>query len=89
MQKFFVLEKTLFNIVSGIYFPVLTNPSIYKVSLPRDFGFLCTHTSSYINLILFYPSFLPNWASKHWLIILPYQKMCTLLAGLMKIAKAC
>jgi len=38
-KKFFALDKSLFNIVMGNLFPVLTNPSIYKVSLLRDFCF--------------------------------------------------
>jgi 23S rRNA pseudouridine2457 synthase len=38
-KKFFALVKSLFNIVMGNLFPVLTNPSIYKVSLLRDFCF--------------------------------------------------
>lgn len=28
-EIFFLLEKIFFNIVKGIWFPVLTNPSIY------------------------------------------------------------
>jgi len=38
-QFFFVLEKTIYNIVLGILFPVLTNPSIYRIPLRRDFCF--------------------------------------------------
>ncbi len=38
-KNFFALVKSLFNIVMGNLFPVLTNPSIYKVSLLRDFCF--------------------------------------------------
>ncbi len=41
MQFFFALVKTLFNIVMGIDFPVLTNPSIIKNPATKCGIFLC------------------------------------------------
>jgi 23S rRNA pseudouridine2457 synthase len=41
-KKIFAFDKSLFNIVMGNLFPVLTNPSIYKVPLLRDFCFCMT-----------------------------------------------